>query len=344
MRYLVQYNTITEADRSAWTDFITNHPDNTVFQSPEMFDFYKKVKYYSPHIFLAKDLNGKVQGVLLAVIIKEYSGWKGHLSARTIVYGGPLVNETNRKIILEELLNALHIKLRKKAIYVQFRNFVEWPGQDREVFESYGYQFHDRLNLLVNTKSRTETERNISKSKLRQIKKGFESGSVIRPPADMEEVQVFYELLKDIYQNRVRKPLPDQTFFEQFYEMSEKGKLGMFRIVLYQDRIIGGVLSPVTKGRNIYEWYVFGLDELYKKNYPSIMATWAPIEYALVNQLDHFDFMGLGTPLKPYGVRDFKLHFGKNTTNPGRFSKINNGLLYTITEMSYNILRIFNKV
>lgn len=344
MNYQVLYNTLTEADRLAWTDFITNHPENTVFQSPEMFDFYNKVKHYSPHIFLAKDLNGKVQGVLLAVIIKEYSGWKGRLSSRTIVYGGPLVEETNRKALINEFLNALHQKLSKKAVYVQFRNFVELPVEDREVFESYGYQFHDRLNLLVKTNDRTETERHISKSKLRQIKKGFESGSVIRPPADLEEVLVFYELLKDIYQNRVRKPLPDQTFFEEFYEMSKTGKLGMIRLVLFQDRIIGGVLSPVTKGKNIYEWYVFGLDELYKKNYPSIMATWAPIEYALDNQLDHFDFMGLGTPSKPYGVRDFKLHFGKNTTNPGRFSKINNKFLYLITEFSYNILRIFNKV
>ncbi len=207
-----------------------------------------------------------------------------------------------------------------------------------------GYHFSDRLNLLVSTKDRVATEKDISKTKLRQIKNGLAQGSIIRSPENLIEVQVFYELLKEIYQNKVRKPLPDQSFFEQFYEMSRIGKLGIIRLILFNDNIIGGVLSPVTTGKNIYEWYVFGLDALYKKNYPSVLATWAPIEYAFENKLEHFDFMGLGTPLKPYGVRDFKLHFGKNTTNPGRFSKINNRWLYMITETSYNILRLFNKV
>ena len=340
----VQYNQITDNDRIAWVEFLKDHPENTIFQSPDMFDFYQKVKYYAPHIFLAKDEKNTIHGVLLAVTIKEYSGWKGRLSSRAVIYGGPLVKKNNRDDLLKVLLKALTRELNRKTVYIQFRNFVEWPDKAVKAFETCGYQFNDRLNLLVDTKDRSATESNISKSKLRQVKKGLSSGSVIRPPENMGEVHVFYELLKDIYQNRVRKPLPDLSFFEHFYEMSKKGKLGIIRLILYKEHIIGGVLSPITTDRNIYEWYVFGLDELYKKNYPSVLATWAPIDYALDNHLEHFDFMGLGTPLKPYGVRDFKLHFGKNTTNPGRFSKINNRFLYMITEISYNVLRIFNKV
>ncbi|PLW98546.1 MAG: hypothetical protein C0591_04240 [Marinilabiliales bacterium] len=344
MRLQIQYNNITEKDRAAWSEFVANHPDNTVFQSPEMFDFYQKVKYYTPHIFLAKDEMGALQAVLLAVIIREYSGWKGRLSSRAVIYGGPLIGKKDAHKVLKELLETATNKLKRKSVYLQFRNFIEWPRELTQVFESCGYRFTDRLNLIVSTKNKEKTEKSISKTKLRQIKNGLLNGSIIRPPEDVGEVQVFYELLSDIYRNRVRKPLPDRSFFEQFYEMSRKGKLGIIRLILFNDNIIGGVLSPVTDHRNIYEWYVFGLDELYKRNYPSILATWAPIEYALENNLNHFDFMGLGTPLKPYGVRDFKLHFGKNTTNPGRFSKINNRWSYMITEMSYNVLRLFNKV
>jgi len=340
----VQYNKITENDRIAWIEFLKDHPQETIFQSPDMFDFYQKVKYYTPHIFLAKDEIGTIRGVLLAVIIKEYSGWKGRMSSRTVIYGGPLLGKTDAQEVLKELLNTLDKTQKKKSVYVQFRNFIEWSDDMVEVFESCGYHFNDRLNLLVNTVQEEETLNKISKTKLRQIKSGLTNGSIIRPPKNIGEVQVFYELLSDIYRNRVRKPLPDRSFFEQFYKMSQVGKLGIIRLILHDDTIIGGVLSPVTDTRNIYEWYVFGLDELYKKKYPSILATWAPIEYALENKLAHFDFMGLGTPLKPYGVRDFKLHFGKNTTNPGRFSKINNSFLYMITELSYNILRVFNKV
>lgn len=344
MRLQIQYNKFTEKDRAAWSEFVAHHPENTVFQSPDMFDFYQKVKYYTPHIFLAKDERDSIQGVLLAVIIREYSGWKGRLSSRTVVYGGPLLGKKDAHKVLKALLETLTSRLKRRSVYIQFRNFIEWPHEMVPVFESCGYRFTDRLNLLVNTTDKEKTEKAISKTKLRQIKNGLANGSIIRAPENIDEVRTFYGLLKNIYQNRVRKPLPDLTFFEQFYNMSQVGKLGIIRLIVAHDEIIGGVVSPVTGKRNIYEWYVFGLDELHKKKYPSILATWAPIDYALENKLEHFDFMGLGTPLKPYGVRDFKLHFGKNTTNPGRFSKINNGLLYTITEMSYNILRIFNKV
>ena len=342
----IQHNQLTKTDRKAWKEFVSKHPDNTVFQSPEMYDFYEKVNRYTPHIYIGKDDKGIVRAVLLAVIIKEYSGWRGKLSSRTIVYGGPLLDRTfgGHLQLLKEMLQTISKTLGKKSVYIQYRNFIEWPESCRQVFDSCGYSFTDRLNLLVHTSGRTETEQAISKSKRRQIKKGLADGCTIRPPRDEEEMRIFYQRIRELYQNRVRKPLPDYSFFEQFYRMSREGKLGIVRLVVAGDEVIGGVMAPVTSGRNIYEWYVFGLDEQYKKKYPSVLATWAPIDYALENELKHFDFMGLGTPLRPYGVRDFKLHFGKNTTNPGRFSKINNRALYFVTEISYNILRLFNKV
>ena len=342
----IQHNHINETDRKAWAEFVSRHPHNTVFQSPEMFDFYEKVNNYTPHIFLGKDDDGNIRAVLLAVIIREYSGWRGRLSSRTIVYGGPLADDTfsGHLQLFRELLQALHQTLHKQSVYVQFRNFIEWPENYQRIFTGEGYLFTDRLNLLVPTTNKAEIKKLISKSKQRQIKKGQENGCVIRPPENMEEVRAFYTMIHDLYKNRVRKPLPDLSFFEQFYEMSRQNKLGIFQLVVSNNDIIGGVVAPVTPGRNIYEWYVFGSDEQHKKKYPSVLATWAPIEYGLENKLDHFDFMGLGMPGKPYGVRDFKLHFGKNTTNPGRFSKINNKVLYFVTEMGYNILRLFNKV
>ncbi len=342
----IPHNQLTESDRKAWTEFVSNHPDNTVFQSPEMFDFYEKVNNYTPHIFLGKDDDGILRAVLLAVVIKEYDGWRGRLSSRTIVYGGPLTDETftDRLRLFQELLRTLSATLKKQSVYIQFRNFIEWPEMYKRLFISEGYGFTDRLNLVIPTTDKAETKKLISKSKRRQIKKGQENGSVVRPPENLEEVRTFYKLLRDLYKNRVRKPLPDLSFFEEFFEMSRQNKLGIFRLVMSDGQIIGGVVAPVTPGRKIYEWYLFGLDSTHKKKYPSVLATWAPIQYALKNNLQHFDFMGLGTPSKPYGVRDFKLHFGKKTTNPGRFNKINNKFLYFITEISYNILRLFRKV
>ena len=53
--------------------------------------------------------------------------------------------------------------------------------------------------------------------------------------------------------------------------------------------------------------------------------------------------MGLGKPQDKYGVRDFKLRFGNNLVNYGRFGR-RNKILYPIVQFAYNILREINRI
>ncbi len=104
------------------------------------------------------------------------------------------------------------------------------------------------------------------------------------------------------------------------------------------------VLSPVFRDKVIYEWYICGLDQEYKHVYPSVLATWAAIDYAVKNNIKTFDFMGVGVPDRDYGVRDFKAKFGGEMVNYGRFGRINNKFLYAITEIGFNILAALRKI
>ena len=113
---------------------------------------------------------------------------------------------------------------------------------------------------------------------------------------------------------------------------------------MHDDDVIGGILCPISPGKTIYEWYVCGLDDQYKELSPSTLATWAAMDYGLRNNIPKFDFMGVGTPTKPYGVREFKRRFGGEMTNFGRYSRVNNKLLYFIAEVGYNILALINKI
>jgi lipid II:glycine glycyltransferase (peptidoglycan interpeptide bridge formation enzyme) len=70
--------------------------------------------------------------------------------------------------------------------------------------------------------------------------------------------------------------------------------LGIIRLVLIGDEVIGGVVAPITPGETIYYWYVEGLDQQYKYNYPSVMAVWSLIGYRLQNNIKQLDFMGIG--------------------------------------------------
>jgi len=340
----ITLNNISDNSFQKWNNFLYSHPHNTVFQSPEMYSFYEKVRNFTPYAFIAEDNQGEIVGVLLAVLIKEGKGLKGFFSSRVVVYGGPLISEDNKKPeVLNGLLQEMVSALNKKSIFIQFRNFFEWSDDEKLIFQKSGFSYRERLNLLVDTKDKKSTWSNISESRRRQIKKGLRSGAVIEDPVNENEVKEFYELLVQLYSSKVKKPLPGWSFFREFYNHSKKGQLGILKLVKKEGEVIGGILAPVTTGKEIYEWYITGLDNLYKSSYPSILATWAPIEYALENKLKYFDFMGLGLPQKEYGVRDFKLKFGNGIVNNGRFARRNNKQLYRLAEIGYNLLRVLKR-
>lgn len=328
-----------------WDKFVKNHIYNTVFQSPEMHDFYKKVQNFEPFVFFALDDFEEIIGVLLAVRIKEGKGLKGYFSSRVVVYGGPLIEETENTLpVLDKLLKALVITLKNKSIFIQFRNFFAWRDAEKQIFQNNGFIFHNRLNLLVNTDSEKNVWAGLSKSRRRQVRKGLTSGAVIKTPANESEVKSFYHLLVDLYKNKIHKPLPDWSFFQAFYKESQREKLGVIKLAEYKKRIIGGILLPVTPEKNLYEWYVVGMDKEFKKQYPSVLVTWAAIRFALENGLRHFDFMGMGIPGKEYGVRAFKKKFGGQMVDYGRFAMRTNKILYSIAETGYNIIRFCKEI
>ena len=172
----------------------------------------------------------------------------------------------------------------------------------------------------------------------------MKEGAEIIAPENENQVAEFYEILHYLYKYKVKKPLPAYAFFRNFYLQSEKGRLGVIRLVKYNGRIIGGILSPVFNNKVIYEWYVCGLDQEFKNVYPSVLATWAAIDYAIQNNIEMFDFMGVGVPDRDYGVRDFKSKFGGELVNYGSFGRVNNKFLYAITEIGFNVLALLKKI
>lgn len=344
MRYTV-ITDINKINKRDWDLFVKKHPNGTVFQSSEAFDLFKKAQNFEPVPILVSDDKG-IKAVLLGGIIKEYSSKIGFFTSRTVIYGGPLIEPSINDIsrVLDLLLKELIKKVKNKSIFIQFRNFFEWSEEYKNVFAQNGFQYLERLNFLVDTSTEQLVKKRMSKSKLRQIRKGLEAGAEIIEPENIEQVREFYNVLYYLYKYRVKKPLPKWSFFESFYRQSAENKLGIIRLIKYNNKIIGGILSPILPGKVIYEWYVCGLDLEYKHVYPSILATWAAMDYALRNNIKTFDFMGVGVPDKDYGVRDFKAKFGGEQVNYGRFGRINNQFLYAITEIGFNLLALLRRI
>lgn len=319
--------------------FVANHQQGNFFQSPIFFDFIKKVKGYSPFQLIAEE-EGKVVGSLLGVFQSNGGNVKSWLSRRLIVWGGPLLagaDETQDAQALKALLKALKRAAGGRAIFTEFRNFFDMKAY-RKVFAAEGFEFRPHLNFLVRTEEEKAVRKRVSSSRLRQIKSSLKLGATIAEAACEEEVKAFYQILEELYKEKVKKPLPGIELFVNFYKNPSICK---FFIIKYEDKVVGGILCPIFKNKVIYEWYVCGKDGAIKGLHPSVLATWAPIEYGFRNGYEYFDFMGAGKPDESYGVREFKARFGGEEVGFGRFYLVMNRSLYQVGRLA---LKVYQKI
>ena len=329
--------TYNEIDKKQWQELIEASATATWFQTDEAYQFYASVSEMVPFA-TAVENNGKLRAVCVGYTTKETSTIKQYLTCRAIIIGGPLLADdaTDEEVaaLIEAVTNTSRLSLfASRPIYIETRNFHDY-SRWKTVFESNGFAYQPHLNFHVDC-TQENMLATMSESRRRQIKKAIKSGVAIVEAQSQEDVRTYYDILKDLYKNKVKTPLFPLDFFLRFYENG----FGKYLLVKYEDKIIGGIMCPILKGRTIYEWFVCGMDEQYKNQYPSVMATYAAIEYAQQNGLSRFDFMGAGKPEEAYGVRDFKARYGGEQVEHGRFLCVRKPLLYWIGKMGVKILK-----
>jgi len=324
---------------SGWGEYVMQHPDGNFFQLPETFDLFQHVPGYTPSIIAVIDeASGKVCGVLLSVMQREPKFY-GALTSRSIVWGGPIVDNEH---IATLLLEAYKKSVGPHAIYTQFRNTFD-TSKIKSAFLNSNFNYLEHLNFLVHTNVENSNTllSAMSKSKARQIKKALGTAEIIESDRK-EDIDAFYDLLKSLYTEKVNKPLAPKEFFEYFRTHLVPKGLGKFLLIKHEEKIIGGIICPIFPGKAIYEWYIAGLDKEYKEQYPSILSTWAAIEEGQKSGLQHFDFLGAGKPDADYGVREFKAKFGGELINFGRYEMIHKPLLMKTGKLGLKFYKFIN--
>lgn len=279
----------------------------------------------------------RLLGVIVGYITRERNAIKQFFTRRAIIIGGPLLAEDISNEALSMLLTSLKNlpSLQGGAgvglpIYIETRNFHDY-SKWKSVFETNGFAYHPHYDIHVHCNAAHQ----MSEQRIRQVKKALKNGATICEAQSEQEIRDWYHILNQLYREKVRTPLFSEEFFMQFYREG----VGKYLLVKHQGKVIGGMMCPILNNKAIYEWYVCGLDEEYREQYPSVMATYAAIEYAKANNLPLFDFMGAGKPNVPYGVRDFKMEFGGHLVEHGRFLCVRKPLLYWIGKMGVRLLK-----
>lgn len=311
----------------SFLEFLQQQQEAGYFQSPGFMELVAPVPGFAPVLFLAVDGNGRVVGSLLGVHQQEGGGLKGFFSRRLLVQGGPVGDAS----AAEALLGALLAHADGRAIFVEFRNAFDTTPL-RPVFMHHGFSFKEHLNMLLPIEGEVEAGRRLSTVRRRQIKSSLAAGASYGPAGSIDDVIAFHGILDELYRTKVRKPLPPVDLFVRMFHAPDTHVF----VVRWDGRIIGGCAAPVFGDRTIHYWYVCG-DNSIKDVHASVLATWAPIEFAARNGIRQLDFMGAGKPGEAYGVRDFKARFGAVEVAHGRYEKVLNRPLYRIANAGLKV-------
>lgn len=325
---MISIRTYSEIDKQNWKSLVETSPVATWFQTDEAYRFYQSVSDMCAFVYGVVE-EDKLVGVIVGYTPQDKCKFKQYFTMRAIVVGGPLLDENISESALTTLLQTVKEQLGD-AIYLEIRNLHDYSGW-QSIFEANGFVYQPHLNIQVTCNAM----HSMSEQRVRQVRKALKNGVEICQAQSEQEIRDWYQILKRLYRKKVRTPLWSEEFFLQFY----RSGVGKCLLVKFEGKVIGGMMCPIFAGKANYEWYVCGLDEAYREQYPSVMATYAAIEYAKQNDIPMFDFMGAGVPDQPYGVRDFKMEFGGEMVEHGRYLHIRKPLLYKIGKLGVKILK-----
>lgn len=335
--------TYYEINPIAWQKLVDESLYSTWFQTREAYEFYAaNLGEMTPFAYAVAEESStpnsliaqspyRLKALCVGYITREHRAAKQFFTRRAIIIGGPLIANDATEHDVELLLRVVTAELHSQAIYIETRNFNDYSSW-KSVFQNSGFEYKPHLNIQV-TCNEAHT---MSEQRRRQVRKAISNGVTICEAQSEQEICDWYQILQQLYREKVRTPLFTEEFFLEFYR---KG-WGKYLLVKHEGKVIGGMMCPILEGRAIYEWYVCGLDEDYREQYPSVMATYAAIEYAKDKGLPLFDFMGAGKPDANYGVRDFKKEFGGEVVEHGRFLCVRKPLLFWIGTIGVKFLKI----
>ncbi len=317
-----------------WDKLVETSPMATWFQTREAYDFFDSLSFLDAFA-VGVESGGRLKGLVVGFIQKDGGKLKQYLSRRAIVNGGPLLADDITDEEVSILLKALKKRLRRKTIYIETRNFNDYR-QWCKAFEDNDFAYEPHYDIWVDTSSMEVINENLGKSRKRDIRVSLRDGAalVIRP--SIEQVKDYYRILSDLYKNKVKTPLLPLEFFGKLHQLHSSA----FLLVEFGGQIVGGTVCVGLQGKALYEMYACGMDGVHKNIFPSELATFAGLQYAAEHGIPRFDMMGAGKPDDGgYGVRDFKLKFGGELKELGRYKCVCNRLLYGLGKLGVKMMK-----
>ncbi len=327
-----------------WKILMKESPTATWFQSEEAWTFFNACAQWLIPFHTEVKRGDEVVGMVTGYISKEKYAWKQRFSCRAVINGGPLLRADATTAEVRELLETTETEIKRlskgQIIYIETRNFVDLSPW-REAFEQAGWEYQAHYDIHVDCSDEEAMWERFHESKKRALWAEERKQSLLRSGSELPKerpagyllveseserggmaLKQWYALLSKLYKTKVKRPLWPQAFFERAIEMG----VGKLLVIGGEAEGAKGGMFVVEDEKRVYEWYVVG----------PVGATYAGLHYAAQQHKPIFDFMGAGEPGKPYGVRDFKMQFGGELKELGRWVRVCKHGYYNLGKLLVN--------
>ena len=310
-------------DRADWSAFVASHPKGNIFQTPEMYDVYACAEHVTPIAIAAVEEN-EIVGILVAQYMTNGGALASWITARSIITGGPLARN-NDPAIIQALMEAYKKQLPCKTIYSEIRPI--YPMNEMPGWKRVGH-----YNLVMRLeKTEVELFEQMHKERRRNVNQAIKAGLTFKELTTAEEIKQVVALIEKIYRQK-HVPIGYLNMFDKVQGIL-KDYAHFFGCYTAEGQMIAGQVW-LCYGTLVYAWFA-GSDEDYFKLRPNDFTMWNVIRWVREKGYKEFDFGGGGEPGKAYGVRDYKLKYGCEMFDYGRYVWAHRPVTYWAAAKAY---------
>ncbi len=320
-----------------WAIFVENHPEGSIFHTPEMFQVFSQTKGFRPELWAATK-EGRILALLLPVQITLMKGLLRRFTTRSVAYGSVLcVSDAEGQEALCQLLQTYKRETDGAPLFTELRNVSNLEAI-QPILGEHGFVYEDHLNYLINLECSPEAVfQNFGRRTRKNIRRGLKKGDVVIEEAKAwKQVAACYSLISLTYRS-AHVPLADISLFEAAFDLLYPKRMVRFTLAHVDQNPVAASVELLHKDV-IYGWYG-GVDRNYSSYVPSELVMWDILKWGAQNGYRVYDFGGAGSPDEEYGVRDFKAKFGGELVCFGRNICVHSPALLRLSKLGYKILR-----
>ena len=323
-------------DREIWSSFVQQHPNGSIFHTPEMFDVFQSTRGYVPLLLAALDSIGDVLALLVSVKVQTLPWIFGRVSSRALLYAQPICrNGEQGYAALEAIMKEHDRRMRRSVLFTEVRP-LSGDGSERVALTERGYDREEYLNYLSDVRlSPEELVQRMNKHGRRDLRAGHRQGLSAEDATCIEGIDALYPILQETFAN-ARVPLANKQLFVNALRILSPRKMMKVFLVQHEGSPIAGTVVLCHRD-SVFFWYAGK-----RRNNPlhaMEVIAFAMLEWAHSHNYRTFDYGGAGRPDKKYGVRDFKGKLGGELVNFGRYRKIYSPWKFAVAERAYEASR-----